>query len=86
MITAPDPTQITESTPVLQGLVAKLLERPSYLAFEPLPVDPETWKQGETEMRAVLKARGWPVLPVRKSIGHPNFLLMGVPIVCGEGD
>lgn len=82
MITAPDPTKVTEATPVLQQLMSRLVARPYYLATEPYAVPPEVYSRAYSEMTDVLQERGWHEPPLCKAIGRENFLLMGVPIVC----
>jgi hypothetical protein len=65
--------------PMLAALSRQLIERPLYLADQPLETDVETWKKAREEMVAVNKARGFPLASA--AIDRVNFLLRGVPVV-----
>ncbi len=82
MIVAPDPRQVSEGVATLAILANRLVQRPPYLALEPLAVDRETYVLAEGEMREVLRARGWHAPPLSHALNRVNFLLMGVPVVC----
>jgi hypothetical protein len=84
MITAPDPSVVSAATPVLQGVVHRLLNRPWWAAKEPLAVDPETYQRASHEMTEVLRARGWSGPGKCPDIRRPNFYLMGVPVFCAD--
>lgn len=84
MITAPDPASVTAATPILASIVRRLHERPIWAWKEPLPVDSETYVRASDELTEVLRARGWHGPALCADIRKPNFLLMGVPIVCAD--
>lgn len=84
MITAPDPAVVSAATPILQGVMHRLFNRPWWEGKEPLHVDPETYMRASGEMTEVLRARGWHGPALCADIRKPNFLLMGVPIVCAD--
>lgn len=81
MITAPDPTRVTEATPNLAWIVRQLCERPPWQDYEPFAVDYRRYQEAEAELTNVLKERGWHAPPSSAQIGRPNFVVLGTPIV-----
>lgn len=81
MITAPDPAKVSAATPILAWVSQQLLTRPYYLAGEPFTVDSTIYERAESEMREILKERGWNAPGVSADLAQRNFLLLGTPIV-----
>lgn len=70
--------------PDLAEVSRAIVQRPHYLADQPLAVDPQLWVRAQDQLRDVLQARGWPMLTDDKC-RRMNFLLHGVPVVMLDG-
>jgi hypothetical protein len=68
--------------PTLAELARQINDRPLWEVRDkhPLPVDPETYQRGLSEMREVQSRQGRPVAAAGW-LKQPNFLLHGIPVV-----
>ena len=66
--------------PAISVIVAELRKRPEWQKDRPFKVPAELYREAETEMRAILKKRGFS-LGRSKTVEAENFLIYGTVII-----
>lgn len=75
--------QIEANMPALVEITQRLQQRPNFLADRPLCIDAKLFADGEKQMKELRLAQGYSEI-ARGALPQANFLLNGIPIVCGD--
>lgn len=83
-IGGPTDDNVTPQVPHLAALCKAFRDRPLWQQSHPIAVDPDTFAAAEREMIQLRRAQGYNYIAMDGNIRAPNFLLYGVPVICGE--